>query len=102
MRIFHWLVTVPLTIVLIDFAIWNGGTTTLSFWPLPFTVETRVFLVVLVPLVIGFFLGELSAWISGRNRRRTARRHAHRIEELERELAAKAPPKEPAKEIARN
>ena len=103
MKLFHWLVTVPLTVVLIDFALWNGGPTTLDFWPLPFTLETRIFVVVLVPLLAGFFIGEVTAWMHhGRNWRRIARRDAQRITELERELAAKVPPKEPSKEIARN
>jgi hypothetical protein len=101
-KLFHWLVTLPLVVLLTDFAIWNGSTATLSFWPLPFTLETRVFLIVLVPLLVGFFVGELAAWINGRSSRHAARRHARRIEELERELAAKVPLKEPTKEIARN
>jgi uncharacterized integral membrane protein len=101
-KLFNWLVTAPLLLLLVVFAVANRATTTLSFWPLPFTLETRVFLVVLVPLVIGFFVGELAAWINGRRSRHAARRHARRIEELERELAAKVPPKEPTREIARN
>lgn len=102
MKLFHWLVTAPLLLLLVVFAVANRATATLSFWPLPFTLETRVFLMVLLPLLVGFFVGELAAWINGRSWRRAARRHAHRIEELERELAAKVPPKEPTKEIARN
>ena len=99
---FHWLITAPLLLLLIVFAVANRATATLDFWPLPLSLETRVFLVALVPLVIGFFIGELTGWIGGRSWRKAARHHARRIEELERELAAKAPPKEPAKEIARN
>jgi len=102
-KLFHWLVTLPLTVVLVNFALWNGGATTLDFWPLPFTLETRAFVIVLVPLLAGFFIGEVTAWLHhGRNWRRAARRQAQRIEDLERELAAKAPEKEPRKEIARN
>ena len=103
MKLFHWLVTVPLTVLLVDFALWNGGTTTLDFWPLPVSLQTRVFVVVLVPLFAGFVIGELTAWMHhGRNWRRAARRDAQRIEALERELATKVPSKEPSKEIARN
>ena len=102
MKLFHWLVTAPLLFVLVIFAIANRATTTLNFWPLPYALETRIFLVVLVPLAIGFLIGELAAWIAGRSWRRAARRHAHRIEELERQLAAKEPPRVPTKEIAGN
>ncbi len=102
MKLFHWLVTAPLLLLFVVFAIANRATATLSFWPLPYTLETRVFLVVLAPLLVGFLIGELAAWVGGRSWRRAARRHAHRIEELERQLAAKEPPREPAKEIVRN
>lgn len=102
MKLFHWLVTAPLTLILVVFAVANREPITLTFWPLPFTLETRLFVVVLLTLLAGFLIGELVAWINGRSWRREARRNAHRIEVLERQLAAKAPDKEPSKEIARN
>jgi len=101
-KLFHWLVTAPLLVICVVFAVANRDTITLNLWPLPYTIETRVFLLVLLPLAIGFLIGEAAAWISGRTWRRAARRHAHRIEELERELSARASPKESSKEIARN
>ncbi len=102
MRRFHWLVTAPIVLVLVVFAVANRDPITLNLWPLPVTLQTRVFIAVLLPLVVGFLMGEVSAWISGRHRRRQARHTARRVEELERAVTAKTPAKEETKEIAAN
>lgn len=102
MKRLHWLVTAPVVLVLIVFAVANRDPITLNLWPLPVTVETRVFIVVLLPLVAGFLIGEATAWIGGRHRRRQARHSARRVEELERAAAAKPPAKAGTKEIAAN
>ncbi len=102
MKLFHWLVTAPLAVILVLFAVENRDRVTLSFWPLPITLEAPIYLVVLLALLAGFLIGELAAWINGHRWRREARRQTRRAEELERELAAKTPAKESSKEIARN
>lgn len=101
MRLFHWLVTAPLALVLIVFAVNNRDTVTLNFWPLAVTLQAPVYLIVLLALLAGFLIGELAAWINGRRWRREARHRARRIEELEREIAAKTQSKEAAKELPR-
>lgn len=88
MRLVHWLVTLPVTVVLVVFAISNRQAVNVDFWPLPIVIETRVFLVVLLALVVGFLVGELVAWLGGRRWRQEARQTARRIAALERELAA--------------
>jgi uncharacterized integral membrane protein len=91
MKLFHWVVTAPLALILVVFAIANRATVTLTFWPLPLTLEAPVYLTVLLTLVVGFLIGELVAWLNGRRWRREARRLARRVEELERALAARSP-----------
>jgi uncharacterized integral membrane protein len=81
-------VTLPLTVVLVDFAISNGQAVTIALWPLPIEQETRLFVVVLLAMLAGFLVGELVAWIGGRRWRRDAREKSRRIDALERELAA--------------
>jgi hypothetical protein len=61
---------------------------TVTFWPLPITLEAQLYLIVLLTLFAGFLVGEFVAWINGRRWRREARLRARRIEALERELAA--------------
>jgi lipopolysaccharide assembly protein A len=88
MKLIHWLVTLPLAIIIVLFAVSNRDGIIVTFWPLPVTLEAPLYLVVLLALFAGFLVGELVAWINGRRHRREARRRARRIEALERELDA--------------
>jgi uncharacterized integral membrane protein len=87
-RAVHWFVTLPLTVVLVVFAISNRQAVEITLWPLPIAIETRLFLVVLLAIAAGFVFGELVAWLGGRRWRRESREKARRIDALERELAA--------------
>jgi uncharacterized integral membrane protein len=82
----HLLVTAPVTIAIVVFAIANRQD--VIVWPLPDTVPVPLAIVVVISLVIGFIVGELAAWIGGRRWRREARHKAKRIAALEQELAA--------------
>ncbi len=88
MKLVHWLVTAPLALLLVVFAVSNRESVTVTLWPLPVVLDAPLYLVVLLVLLIGFLVGQLVAWINGRHWRREARRRARRIEALERELAA--------------
>jgi uncharacterized integral membrane protein len=96
-KLVHWLVTLPLAIIVVIFAVSNREGVIVTFWPLPVSLEAPLYLVVLLALFAGFLVGELVAWINGRRWRREARRRARRIEALERELdttQAKLPKRE--------
>jgi uncharacterized integral membrane protein len=88
LRYLHWIVTAPVTLFLVIFAVSNRQDVSVTFWPLPIAIETKLFLVVLLAALIGFLAGELVAWLGGRSWRQEARRRGRRIEALERELAA--------------
>ena len=88
MKLIHWLVTLPLAIIIVLFAVSNLHSVAVGLWPIPVTIEAPLYLIVLLALAAGFLAGELVAWINGRHHRRHARRRARRIEELERELGA--------------
>ena len=88
MKLIHWLVTVPLALVLVVFAVDNRATVNVNFWPTPFEIDMPFYLVVLAALLIGFLLGELTAWINGGKKRRVAREKGRRVRELESELEA--------------
>ena len=100
MRLLYWALVAVGAVILALFSVSNRGDVGLGLWPLPFLAEVPLFLVVLVPLCLGFVLGRVAAWLAAAGQRRELRRRARRIEALERELAAtqallKAPP-EPA------
>lgn len=72
-----WIVTVPVAIAIVLFAVVNRAEVTLSLWPLPWEIQAPLFLFTLGAIVFGFFVGALVTWISGgrtRQRLRSAQR----------------------------
>ncbi|MGH6975232.1 MAG: lipopolysaccharide assembly protein LapA domain-containing protein [Stellaceae bacterium] len=86
MKLFHWLVTAPVALVLVVFAISNRARVSVTLWPFPFEIETQLFLVILLSLLAGLLVGMLLAWLSGSAARRESRARAKRIAALEREI----------------
>jgi uncharacterized integral membrane protein len=82
-----WIVSVPLALLAISFAVSNLGNISLQLWPLPGVLDLPVFLAVLGALFVGFLIGGTVAWISAGRHRRAARASHKRVQQLERELA---------------
>lgn len=57
MKLLYWLFAAPLIVVAVLFAVSNMSSVEIVLWPLPGALETRLFIVVLVPLVVGFLAG---------------------------------------------
>lgn len=72
-----WIVTVPIAIAIVLFAVVNRADVALSLWPLPWEIQAPLFLFTLGAIVFGFFFGALVTWISG-GRTRQRLRHAQR------------------------
>ncbi len=89
MKLVHWLVTLPIAILAVLFAISNLDPVPVGLWPFA-AIDLPLYLVALGALALGFVGGELVAWINGRHWRREARKRQRRIEALERELEAKS------------
>ena len=88
MRLVHWVVTVPATVVAVAFSVSNRESVSVTLWPLPGRLDAPLYLVVLLSLAVGFLIGEFVAWINAGRARRLARERARRIDALEHELAA--------------
>src|SRR5579862_777170 len=88
MRFLFWIVLAVVALALILFAISNRQTVSVGLWPLPALVDLPLYLVLLGTLLVGFVVGELTAWIRGWRWRREARRSRERIATLEREVEA--------------
>jgi uncharacterized integral membrane protein len=87
MKRLSWIITLPLMVVAVVFAIFNRKVVDLDLWPLAIKVQAPLFVLVLGSAVVGLLAGAMAAWISGgptRRRAREARRHAA---DLEREIA---------------
>jgi uncharacterized integral membrane protein len=69
-----FIITLPVTLVILVFALSNRGPIGLTFWPFDSTIDLPIYLVVLASLLLGFILGGLIAWLAGGRIRRQARR----------------------------
>lgn len=86
LRYLSWIVTIPLAIVVISFAVSNRDAVALKLWPLPSGLEMMLFLPVLGALATGLIAGGLIAWLAGGKYRRLARRQSGRLKRLTAEL----------------
>jgi uncharacterized integral membrane protein len=93
-----FIITLPVTLLVLVFALSNRGAIGLTFWPFAFTIDLPIYLVVLGSLLVGLLLGGLIAWLAGRRVRRQARRlqqetrrQAAEIADLKKRHSAPAP-----------
>ena len=86
MKHVSWIITIPVTLVVVVFAIANRTPITVNFWPLPWVAQLSLYLVILGSLLAGFLVGAAIAWLSAGRRRQEARRTAERLRGLTAEL----------------
>ena len=83
MKYFLWLITLPLTLVAVVFAIANRHAVMIDLWPLEFEppIELPLFSILLVTLLTGFVLGGAVTWLSAcrGSRPREARENARGV-----------------------
>lgn len=80
------LITLPVTLAVVLFAVSNRSAVTAELFPLPFTLEAPFYLFVLVAIIVGLVTGSAITWIYGHQARASARREAKRAAKLEKEL----------------
>jgi uncharacterized integral membrane protein len=85
-RYLSWIITLPLGILVISFAVSNRDAVALMLWPLPSGLEMPIFLPVLGALVAGFVAGGAIAWWTGGRYRRLARRQSGQLKRQKAEL----------------
>ena len=86
-RILSLIVTAPITVLVVLFAVSNLDPVTLRLRPFPFDMTIPIWALTLIVLFVGFVLGAIVTWIGDRKRRRDARLMARRVGELEQALA---------------
>jgi len=94
MRVLAWLVGLPLTIIVVLFAVSNRHSITIGFWPLEDGIEAPAFLIGLVPLALGLLIGAGFAGIGtvhARFRHRSATRTIRAMEKRIADLLARTP-----------
>jgi lipopolysaccharide assembly protein A len=86
-RILSLIVTAPITVLVVLFAVSNLDPVTLRLRPFPFDMTIPIWALTLIVLFVGFVLGAIVTWIGDRKRRREGRLMARRVGELEQALA---------------
>jgi uncharacterized integral membrane protein len=85
MKIFFWIVVLPISVVVLLFAVFNTQMVDVDL--LGHTMPVPLFAVALIGLVGGFIWGGLIAWLHGGKARQRARNYARRAESERRETA---------------
>ncbi len=96
MRVIRLLITLPILLVLVLFALSNRAPVRLSLWPTDFDLTLPLALAILGAAALAFLAGGLLVWVSVLTQRRRARRAEDTVRLLEdqvRDLKARlAPP----------
>ncbi len=82
---FSWLLTFPLAVMVVVFAVANRAFVPLDLWPFAIEVRIPIFLLVLGSMLLGFLIGALVMWLSTGRQRRQSRAAKGRIAKLERQ-----------------
>ncbi|WPZ36688.1 LapA family protein [Thalassobaculum sp. OXR-137] len=80
-------IKLPITIVVVLFAVSNWKPVSMELWPLPGALDAPLSLIFLLAVVAGFILGAVIAWTGELGHKMRANRAEKRAEDLERELA---------------
>jgi len=88
LRHLSWIVTVPLALLAMSFAVSNRHAVSIGLWPLPDIVELPAFLLVLGPMLLGFLAGGFTVWLDAHRHRRAARLERARADRLEKEIGS--------------
>ena len=61
----RWILTLPLALILVVFAINNRHIIEVNLWPFYFTIQWPLYVFLYISLIIGFLSGAFLIWISG-------------------------------------
>lgn len=82
----------PAALVVVLLAIANRARVVVSFYPLPWTAELRLYEVFFAGILVGLVAGMIGAWWIGRRWRREARAKRREVKALKAEQAARQTP----------
>ncbi|HEX2113911.1 MAG TPA: lipopolysaccharide assembly protein LapA domain-containing protein [Alphaproteobacteria bacterium] len=88
MKFLFWIIVLALLFVAGFFAVANREVVEIDLWPLLGKVAMPLYFGLVCALAIGFFLGAIVAWWSGRTVRARARQATRRADALQRERDA--------------
>ncbi len=83
-----WIITLPITVIVVIFAISNLNAISVAFWPFEGTFSLPLYIAVLTTFVIGFVCGGMVLWFSAGKIRRRARKFEYEAVGLKREISS--------------
>lgn len=86
LRNFYWIVTIPVAIAVVVFALANRELVVVDIWPLPLSLQQPLFLFILGSFLFGFLVGAVIMWFSAGRYRRRARAARNRVAQLEHDV----------------
>jgi putative membrane protein len=86
-KFLFWIFYLPLVVIVAAFAIANRGNVSVSFDPLPYSVEAPLYTLVLSLVFAGTVLGAVAAWLGGHRWRSETRTLRRRNAQLAAEVA---------------
>jgi uncharacterized integral membrane protein len=88
LRVFFWIIGIPLLLAVVTFAVNNHDPVALDLWPVAGdAVAFPLFAVALVALMFGFGLGVAVAWLNSSRGRKRVRDLVRQLESDQREMA---------------
>ncbi len=88
MKYISWIITLPITVIVVIFAISNLNNISVAFWPFEGTFSLPLYIAVLTTFVIGFVCGGVVLWFSAGKTRRRARKFEYEAVGLKREVSS--------------
>ncbi|WP_282604447.1 lipopolysaccharide assembly protein LapA domain-containing protein [Pelagibius sp. Alg239-R121] len=88
MKYLSWIITLPITVIVVIFAISNLHEVAFGFWPLEGTFSLELYIAILLTFVVGFVCGGVVLWFSAGKVRRRARKAEFEAVGLKRENAS--------------
>jgi uncharacterized integral membrane protein len=82
-----WIITIPVTLLIVVFVLSNRQVVQIDVWPLELSIAGPLYLVLLLSLLAGFLIGAAAMWVSAGASRKRARRAERQVRELEARLA---------------
>lgn len=86
MKFLSWLLTLPLAVLCIFFAVSNRQDVTIDLWPLDAVLVTPLYVITLGTLFSGFLLGALWFWLLNLRHRWDKHRLGKQVEKLTSQL----------------
>jgi uncharacterized integral membrane protein len=82
-----WIITLPITIVAVVFALSNRQPVVIDIWPLELSLTAPLYLMLLLAALVGFILGGIAMWFTAGRSRKRAREAAAKLREMEGQIA---------------